>query len=89
MCHVSHGYCLELVSAACHVSQVVECCFTSTETIRLIRGRDPRTATSTFTHLLGSVVSKGCCLELVSAACHVSHDDDELMLNVLRCHLTY
>ena len=31
------------------------CCFTSTETIRLIRDGEPRTATSTFTQLLSSV----------------------------------
>ena len=35
----------------------VQCCFTSTETIRTIRDGEPRTATSTFTHLLNSVTS--------------------------------
>ena len=37
-----------------------QCCFTSTEAIRLFRNGDPRTATSTFTQLLSSdpVVSK-------------------------------
>ena len=34
---------------------VVQCCFTSTETIRLVRTGRPRTATSTFTQLLNSV----------------------------------
>ena len=34
-----------------------QCYFTSTETIRLIRDGDPRTATSTFTQLLSSEVS--------------------------------
>ena len=33
----------------------VQCCFTSTETIRLIRDGEPSTATSTFTQLLISV----------------------------------
>ena len=32
----------------------VQCCFTSTETIRIIRDRAPRTSTSTFTPLLSS-----------------------------------
>ena len=32
----------------------VQCCFTSTETIRTIRYREPRTSTSTFTQLLSS-----------------------------------
>ena len=36
----------------CHMFQ---CCFTSTETIRLIRDGRPRTATSTFPQLLSSV----------------------------------
>ena len=35
-------------------STYVQCCFTSTETIRLIRDGEPRTATSTFTQLLSS-----------------------------------
>ena len=35
---------------------LVQCCFTSTETIRLIRDGDPRTATSTFTQLLSSKI---------------------------------
>ena len=33
---------------------MVQCCFTSTETARLIRDGEPRTATSTFTQLLKS-----------------------------------
>ena len=32
----------------------VQCCFTSTETLRTIRDGEPRTATSTFTQLLSS-----------------------------------
>ena len=43
----------------------VQCCFTSTETTRLIRDGEPRTATSTFTQLLSSVslhcVQVQCC----------------------------
>ena len=35
---------------------MVQCCFTSTETVRLIRTGKPRTATSTFTQLLNSVI---------------------------------
>ena len=34
-----------------------QCCFTSTETIRLIRDEGPKTATSTFTQLLGLSVA--------------------------------
>ena len=34
-----------------------QCCFTSTETIRLIRDGEPRTATSISTQLLSSVFS--------------------------------
>ena len=42
---------------------MVQCCFTSTETIRLIRDGEPRTATSTFTQLLSSdrAVQVQCC----------------------------
>ena len=59
------------------VGWLVECCFTSTETVGLLGtgSREPRTATSIFTQLLSSQESVD--------------DDDELMLNVLRCHLTY
>ena len=32
----------------------VQCCFTSTETIRAVRDEEPKTATSTFTQLLSS-----------------------------------
>ena len=38
----------------------VQCCFTSTETIRTIRDGEPRTATSTFTQLLSSEIVQ-CC----------------------------
>ena len=36
------------------VEIVVQCCFTSTETLRTIRDGEPRMATSTFTQLLSS-----------------------------------
>ena len=42
----------ELFLSCQHFS--VQCCFMSTETIRLIRNGEPRTATSTFTQLLSS-----------------------------------
>ena len=37
----------------------IQCCFTSTETIRTIRDVEPRTATSTFTQLLTSAWQDG------------------------------
>ena len=37
---------------------LLQCCFTSTETIRLIRDGVPRTADSTFTQLQSSAVSQ-------------------------------
>ena len=43
------------------VFNVQLCCFTSTVTIRTIRDREPRTATSTFTQLLSSVILVQCC----------------------------
>ena len=45
----------------------VQCCFTSTETIRTIRDGEPRTATSTFTQLL-SFVCRG--IQLTSVVFH-------------------
>ena len=42
---------LSLLRRSCSV----QCCFTSTETIRTIRDGEPRTSTSTLTHLLSSV----------------------------------
>ena len=39
---------------SCDSPVPVQRCFTSTETIRLIRDGEPRMATSTFTRLLGS-----------------------------------
>ena len=47
---------------SCNMSGSVQCCFTSTETIRTIREGEPRTSTSTFTQLLGSdALSLQCC----------------------------
>ena len=40
-------------------SVVLQCCFTSTETIRTVKDREPRMAASTFTQLLRSIVQ--CC----------------------------
>ena len=45
----------------------VQCCFTSTETVPTIRDGEPRTATSTFTQLLTSVV-------LISVLLHLHRD---------------
>ena len=39
----------------------VQCCFTSTETTRTIRDREPRTVTSTLAQLLSSVTKAKCC----------------------------
>ena len=40
----------------------VQCCFTSTETVRTVRDGEPRTATSTFTQLLSSTdIQIQCC----------------------------
>ena len=40
-----------------------ESCFTSTETVQTVRDGEPRTATSTFTHLLSSATQRvQCCL---------------------------
>ena len=52
---------------------LIQCCFTSTETMKLIRERELRTATSGLSH------SSWALLKLVV----------EVMLNVLRCQLTY
>ena len=41
-----------LPGSNCAASVQVQCCFTSTETIRTIRNGEPRTATSLFTQLL-------------------------------------
>ena len=44
---------------SCGSTLQVQCCFTTTEAIRTIRDGEPRTATSTFTQLLSSVLQ--CC----------------------------
>ena len=47
----------------------LQCCFTSTETIRTVRDGEPRTSTSSFTQLLSSV--KGRLPFLYSASIRV------------------
>ena len=49
------------------------CCFTSTETVRTVRDREPRTSTSTFTQRLSSalVVVVVCC-PIICADLHCS-----------------
>ena len=42
---------------------VVQCCFTSTETVRLVRDGEPRTATSTFTQILSSAMESSLLLK--------------------------
>ena len=55
--------------------RMVQCCFTSTETIRLIK---PRTATSTFTQLLNS--------DVISNSKHSSnYNADSFLLRVYAC----
>ena len=56
-----------------------------TETVGLLGTREPRTSTPTFTQLLPDY--EGLHYDVVE--CVASRDDDELMLNVLRCQLTY
>ena len=57
----------------------------STETIKTIRDGEPRTATSTFTQLLSCET-----VWLIRDGVVRKHsDDDELLLNVLKCQLTY
>ena len=75
---LSHGS-WALVNRLC-----VQCCFTSTEVIRTIRDGEPRTSTSTSKQLPSSEWT-GFQVQ----CCSTSTDDDELMLNDLRCQLTY
>ena len=51
MCHVNHL--TTLTWTLLHV----QCCFTSTETVKTIRDGEPRTTTSTFTQLLNPVLT--------------------------------
>ena len=46
------------------VGSSVQCCFTCTETTGTVRDGEPRTATSTFTQLLSSVVVGGGALRV-------------------------
>ena len=43
-----------IITAVMERNSSVQCCFTSTETTRLIRDGEPRTSTSTFTQLSSS-----------------------------------
>ena len=43
------------------VDRFYKCCFMSTETIRIIRVAEPRTATSAFTQLLSSATEPNWC----------------------------
>ena len=43
----------------------LQCCFTSTETVRTIKDGEPRTATSTFTQLLNSDVTSTETIRLI------------------------
>ena len=52
--------------------QFNQCCFTSTETIRTARDREPRTATSTFTQLLSSENYEGSYGRLYTSYCYKS-----------------
>ena len=46
----------KMILVAAPANGVVQCCFTSTETVRTIRDGEPRTATSIFTQLLSSEI---------------------------------
>ena len=47
----------EILGTNCYQClSMVQCCFTSTETVRLIRTKKPRAATSTFTQILNSAM---------------------------------
>ena len=61
----------QLLSSVIQVQ--VQCYFASIETIRIIRGGEPRTATSTFTQLLSSVVVS--LLEMLLYV-HIDHIKD-------------
>ena len=53
--------CIDLWPVTYKIEVQVQCWLTSTETLRTIREREPRTATSTFTQLLSSVNMEGLC----------------------------
>ena len=54
-----------MVLSDVHVQVQVQCCFTSTETVRTIKDGEPRTATSTFTQLLNSDVTSTETIRLI------------------------
>ena len=51
----------------------VQCCFTSTETVRTIRDGEPRTSTSTFTQFLSSEKTARATVFYYSATYMGSH----------------
>ena len=53
----------------------IQCCFTSTDTISIIRVGEPRTSTSSFTHLLISVSRSPLCSSSVLLYVHRVHKD--------------
>ena len=59
--HISGTHCDQCVS-------MVHCCFTSTESIRLIKDGEPRTATSTFTQLLNFLCGRKATLNFRTQA---------------------
>ena len=60
VCLRSFKYCLSRISLEVQVRG----CFTSTETIKTIRDRDPRTSTSSFTQCLSVCLSVRACILL-------------------------
>ena len=68
--------------------KTVQCCFTSTETLRTIRDGEPRTATSTFTQLLSSdrSLAQFCfpsteIIRLIRGLCPDFHTAPEIVLS--------
>ena len=62
------------------LSSVLQCCFTSKETTRLIRDGEPTTATSTFTQLLTSVLQ--CCFTSTETI-RLIGDGEPMMTNLV------
>ena len=66
------------------LTSVLQCCFTSTETLRTIRDGEPRTSTSTFTQLLNSFFSVALRPHYgmgTQDVCFVFHTAPELLHN--------
>ena len=55
------------VAHQCRFTSTVHCCFTSTETVRIIRDGEPRAAISTFSRLLSAPVPSTVCFVHQSA----------------------